>query len=333
MHTRFKKHVDILPPFGNLSNIPNITTLLLPSNQNYAGYSLIKSVYDWFSDSIANILFDTDVINDKRTPQAHRIIVTHTHTDDGWELLFILLSKRCPFLGGKSLDVATEITMLKVSSNDTIHTFYNKIQDLQTKLRYSCKTVDKTWVLRLYLKAMAALKDHFPLLQHFISDLNLHINKYGANTTHPIHTCASIYDYLLSIDAPERFNLTSSFHPSGYKHNKKSFHHCSSNTLHQANISAMEQVQDFFNTTTKTTEDSFPDSSSHQNTTNDDIPSQYAPFFAAFCRSSMIICNTCGSKGHHASKCFKRGLDFLPCDVQRRITGYNAKFGTTPTTD
>ena len=53
---------------------------------------------------------------------------------------------------------------------------------------------------------MATSKDHFPLLKHFISDLNFHINKYGVNVKHPTHTCGSIYDYLLSIDAPERFN-------------------------------------------------------------------------------------------------------------------------------
>ena len=126
MHTSFKKHVDILPTFGGLSTIPNITHLLLPNNPDYAGYSLIKSVYDWFSDSVTNILFDQDVINNKRIPQAHRIIITHDNINDGWNLLFILLSKRCPFLGGKSLDVATEITMLKLNQNDTIHTFFNE---------------------------------------------------------------------------------------------------------------------------------------------------------------------------------------------------------------
>lgn len=68
MHTSFKKHVDILPPFGELSNIPNITYLLVPSNQDYASCSLIKSVYNWFSDLIANILFHTEVINTKRAP-------------------------------------------------------------------------------------------------------------------------------------------------------------------------------------------------------------------------------------------------------------------------
>ncbi len=33
----------------------------------------------------------------------------------------------------------------------------------------------------------------------------------------------------------------------------------------------------------------------------DDIPGKYAPIIAAFRRFSNIICDACGSKGHHAS--------------------------------
>ncbi len=62
-------------------------------------------------------------------------------------------------MGGMSMDVATEITLLKLHENDTIHTFYRRVQDLQTKLLYSCENVDKTRLLKLYLKAMATSKD------------------------------------------------------------------------------------------------------------------------------------------------------------------------------
>ena len=336
MHTSFKKYVDILPPFGHLAKIPNITKHLVPDNPNYQGYTMIRSVYEWFSDSIANILFDQDVIDKKRTPQAHRIIVTHNHIDDGWDLLFILLSKRCPFLGGKSLDVATEITMLRVTPTDTIHTFYQKAQDLQTKLRYSRETVDKTRLLKIYLKAMSASKDHFPLLQLFIADLNMHINEYGANTEHPQHTCTTIYDYLVSIDAPEKFNLSPHSSNSGYNKNMKNyFRHNSQHNksqLMKPNISALEQMNDLLQTSSFD-DTELSDTSSTSSNQYDNLPPEYAPIIAAFRRSSSIICDACGSKGHHASKCFKRGLSFLPRDVQRRISAYNAKYGTSPQTD
>lgn len=60
VHTSFKKHVDILPPFGKLALIPNITSLLVPLNVNYPGYTTIRSVYEWFSALISNVLFDTN---------------------------------------------------------------------------------------------------------------------------------------------------------------------------------------------------------------------------------------------------------------------------------
>ena len=203
MHTSFKKHVDVLPSFGELDPVQDLTTLLIPSNPDYAGYTLIKSVYNWFGDSIANLLFDPKVVNNKNAPQAHHIIITNSNTDNGWKLLFTLLSKRCPFMGGMYMDVATEITLLKLHENDKIHTFYRRVQDIQTKLLYSRENVDKTRSLKLYLKVMATSKDHFALLQGFIADLNIHINNHGANVPHPDLTCTIIYEYLLSIEAPE----------------------------------------------------------------------------------------------------------------------------------
>ena len=41
----------------------------------------------------------------------------------------------------------------------------------------------------------------------------------------------------------------------------------------------------------------------------------------------------CGIAVHPASKCFRRGFTFLPRDIQRRISAYNTKYGTTPDKD
>ena len=91
MHTSFKKHVDVLPPFGKIGTVSNIRNLQEPENPNYIGYTTIQSVYEWFGNAISNLLFDTNVINQKRIPRAYRIIITHSSTDDGWNLLFNLL--------------------------------------------------------------------------------------------------------------------------------------------------------------------------------------------------------------------------------------------------
>ena len=207
MHTSFKRHTDILPNFDQLTRNTDFTQLLVPNNDQYIGYSSIQSIYHWFSDSISNMMLDTEVINPKRTPKAHQIILTYGNMNNGWKLLFQLLTKTCPFLGGKTLDVASEITLLKINSSDTIHTFFKRVQDIETKLIYSRETIDKTRLLSFYLKAMATSTVHFNLLQHYISDLNYHINTYGSNITHPVHTCSSVYDYLVTVEAPETFSF------------------------------------------------------------------------------------------------------------------------------
>ena len=340
MHTCFKKHIDILPTFGNLKNITNITNLLVPINTNYPGYAIIKSVYHWFGDSIGNVLYDPKVINSKTTPQAHQVILTNSNIDDGWKLLFTLLHKRCPFLGGTSMDVATEITLLRLKEKETIHSLYKRVQDIQTKLLYSRENIDYTRLLKFYLKAMAISKEHFPLIQIFIADLNNHITTFGANTPHPIHTCTSVYEYLISIEAPERFDVSQqnaykTKHQNNFRYNQAHQH---AKHRHRPNISVMEQVQDIiavddsslFNNEATPTVNS--DSDDYKEYTFDD-DSNYEPIIAAFRSSSKIICDACGARGHHASKCFKRGTAFLPRDVQRRIAAYNAKFGDTPTID
>ncbi len=55
---------------------------------------------------------------------------------------------------------------------------------------------------------MATSNEHFPLIQIFIADLNDHVNTFGANTPHPIHTCTAVYEYLISIKAPVSFNVS-----------------------------------------------------------------------------------------------------------------------------
>ena len=104
---------------------------------------------------------------------------------------------------------------------------------------YSRETVDKTRLFKFYLKAMANSTTHFHLLQHFISDLNVHISTYGSNIAHPKHffhfhffpgierselTCRGVLEHsvllyvrtftphLLSLFSPEQVtNLTANF--------------------------------------------------------------------------------------------------------------------------
>ena len=72
------------------------------------------------------------------------------------------------------MDVASEITLLNIRHTNTIHTFYKRVKDIETKSIYSRESVDKTRLLKFYLKGMAEFNDHFHLIQSFISAKSSH---------------------------------------------------------------------------------------------------------------------------------------------------------------
>ena len=142
--------------------------------------------------------------------------------------------------------VASEITFLQVNNEDTIHTFFKCVQEIQTKLQYSREHIDKTRLVKFYLKAMGASKIHFLLLQNSIAELNRHTTRYGTNVAHPTMTITSIYDYLIEIEAPEQFYTGSSFTSNSrfknYMKNKEKYASTTKNI--KPNISVLEQLED-----------------------------------------------------------------------------------------
>ena len=74
------------------------------------------------------------------------------------------------------MDVASDITLLKLYHNDTINTFSKQVQDIKTKIKYSHERIDQTHLMKFYFKAMSTSTHHYSLLCTFISNLNMHIN-------------------------------------------------------------------------------------------------------------------------------------------------------------
>ena len=140
---------------------------------------MILCMYNWHYNTIANLLNDHNVIRIAASPTAHQVIVTmHTMITDE-NFLSILLSKCCPFLDSISMDVTLEITLLKLHHNNAIHLSFEHVQGTDMKIKYSSESIEKTRLLKFYLKALSLSPSHYYLIHHFISNLNIHIITYG----------------------------------------------------------------------------------------------------------------------------------------------------------
>ena len=223
-----------------------------------------------------------------------------------------------------------KITNLRIHNDDDIHTFYDRVIHIQEKLEFSTETISETKLLEKYLQAMSKSVIHHHFLQYYVVELNLHISRHGHNDRHPSLTIQSIYRHLLSSNAPITFQLknTKKFRP-----NIAQF---------TANNISDEQIQHDNNKhITSTTENTNLNNDLSTFILQDDKDENhiihYDPTIQAFRHSftnrPKIICEACGLPGHAANRCFRRGFDFLPRDVQRRIAAYNTKYGTTPSTD
>ena len=51
------------------------------------------------------------------------------------------------------MDVASEINLLQISNEDTIHTFFERVQEIQTKLNHSREHIDKTPLIKFLDKS------------------------------------------------------------------------------------------------------------------------------------------------------------------------------------
>ena len=328
-HSSFTKATDILPQFKDIAPNHPFGHILVPVNEFYMGYHSIHNTYNWFGTALFTGLTDTKLISPKLAPLAHRVITTERHETDGWTLLYRLICSRNPLLGGKGDDVISEITNLKITNGDDIHTFYDRVVIIQEKLEFSTEIISKTKLIEKYLHAMAKSTTHHYLLQYFIIDLNLHISRNGHDENHPTITVHTIYQHLLITNAPTQFQLTTSkkFKPNILQLITDKF---SDATLQRKLDNDQIPTKETFPTNELTTY-------ILQDDTEEKYYIQYDPTIQAFRHHSnnrpKIIYEACGISGHPVSKCFRRGFNFLPRDIQRRISAYNTKYGSTPDKD
>ena len=172
------------------------------------------------------------------------------------------------------------------------------------------------------------------LLQYFIINLNIHISQHGHAHSHPTMTIHTIYQHLLTTNAPVTFQMkmAKKFRPNIAQLTTSKQDHCE-----QITQTPDDQPQIEIDNDNNINNDTNNDLSTYvlQDEHNQQHYIQYDPVIHAFRHRTdtrtdtcpKIICDACGLPGHPASRYFRRGFHFLPRDVQRRITAYNTKYG------
>jgi hypothetical protein len=153
-------------------------------------------MYHSFGQVILVALTTKKLITSALVPKAYSILLSNKNLNNGWDLLWIILRKRAPHLGGSNIDVHDLISNLKIVPGESLAVFCNRTMQLEHTIIYSGTTVPAT---RLFYKLMTHLMTCSNIRMYLstqYADIRRHIAQYGQNEPYPVATIQEIYEYL-----------------------------------------------------------------------------------------------------------------------------------------
>eukprot|EP00978_Attheya_sp_CCMP212_P014911 scaffold38284_cov27-Attheya_sp.AAC.1 len=152
LNTIGKTHIDVLPMYEMLKMSDRFNTLLLPVDANgdidasASSYNLCLNMYHTFGQVLLSVLTTSTIMFPVATcPRMSRLIQIHRDLRNGWDLLWNILRKSAPHLGGKNENVHDLISAaLSIFLNETLPEFYNRALNLQNTIVYSQAAVPPT---------------------------------------------------------------------------------------------------------------------------------------------------------------------------------------------
>eukprot|EP00978_Attheya_sp_CCMP212_P009160 scaffold21618_cov63-Attheya_sp.AAC.2 len=114
LNTSGKTHIEVLPVHEMLKTPDHFSTLLLPVDAldsidtSASSYSLCLNMYHTFGQVLLSVLLTTStstMFHVATCPKTSRLIQIHCNLCNGWDLLWNILCKSAPHLGGKNENV------------------------------------------------------------------------------------------------------------------------------------------------------------------------------------------------------------------------------------
>ena len=213
-------------------------------------------------------------------------------TSCGFKLLLSLLTKIFPHLGGKPLDVISEIANLVLERYDTLNSLYKKITKLTQRLQFSGQSIPSTSIVHRYIKILLQCNDTKYFLAGIRREFKDHLRRYGPDI--PFHRRVEyIHNFLaesgLDLAAPVQDTLP----PSSTATRKEAFFPTANAAMGKRAISKE------------------PISPNRVKTT------------------SHKICSICYLR-HPEDRCWARGQEWMPRWLRRNVAKYNATHSDTP---
>jgi len=225
LNTCGKHHIDLLPMFEDLKRDDRFSKLLLPIDSQGAlnatdyCYAASMRLYHTMGQAILHGFTHPSrkIITAALSPKGYSILLANKNLRSGWELLWTILRKLSPHLGGTNLDVHDMITNLKIEPGESLAVFCNRALQVQHIVIYSQTQIPET---RLFYKFMTTLMTCGSIRMYIASqyaDLRRHITQYGEHVTYPVDDIQSIHEYLDTANLDEAALYPDSNSASGNK--------------------------------------------------------------------------------------------------------------------
>eukprot|EP00978_Attheya_sp_CCMP212_P001947 scaffold4051_cov52-Attheya_sp.AAC.1 len=183
LNTSGKTHIGVLPMYEMLKMSDRFSTLLLPVDASdnidtsASSYSLCLNMYHTFGQVLLSVLTTSTTMFPVATClKTSCLIQIHRDLHNGWDLIWNILHKSAPHLGGKNENVQDLFSALSIFLHETLPEFYNHALNLQNTIIYSQVDVPPTRRITWFIDQLMKCPDIRPfLVAHKKSAISEHL--------------------------------------------------------------------------------------------------------------------------------------------------------------
>ena len=155
----------VLPDYRNLDITFNPRNVMIPSIHD-PNYTRVTNAYNNFARVIKEFIASSGTIEMSKAPKAYETLVTNKLERDGFQLLWILISKGSPQLGGFARDLQAYVQTLEMIDGEPIIDFYLRATDMWNEIEIQ---QDKTGQAnRLIFRFVTLLSEIYDFYHAFV---------------------------------------------------------------------------------------------------------------------------------------------------------------------